>query len=125
VRGGKQLVVKNTDIIVGDVLLLNTGDKIIADGILIESFSLVIDEASLTGESDPMKKGPTDPWCRSGTQVIAFVWQQQPVTCSVFSSDVPCSHQAPIKNKAWDCVARVCAASTLQSPVSLSRPLSW
>ena len=29
VRSGKQTVVKNTDIIVGDVLLLNTGDKVI------------------------------------------------------------------------------------------------
>ena len=28
VRGGKQTVVKNTDVIVGDVLLLNTGDKV-------------------------------------------------------------------------------------------------
>ncbi len=30
----------------------------------------MIDEASLTGESDPIKKSPEeDPWCRSGTQV--------------------------------------------------------
>ena len=28
VRSGKQIVVKNTDVIVGDVLLLNTGDKV-------------------------------------------------------------------------------------------------
>lgn len=44
--------------------------QVIADGLVIESFGLVIDEASLTGESDPMHKGPKDPWCRSGTQVI-------------------------------------------------------
>ncbi|CAK0781476.1 hypothetical protein CVIRNUC_005383 [Coccomyxa viridis] len=69
VRSGKQIVLKNTDVLVGDVLLLNTGDKVIADGLVIESFGLVIDEASLTGESDPMHKGPKDPWCRSGTQV--------------------------------------------------------
>ena len=41
----------------------------IADGLVIKAFGLVIDEASLTGESDPMHKGPKDPWCRSGTQV--------------------------------------------------------
>ena len=45
--------------------------QVIADGLVIESFGLVIDEASLTGESDPMHKGPKDPWCRSGTQVRA------------------------------------------------------
>ena len=41
----------------------------IADGLVIEAFGLVIDEASLTGEADPMHKGPKDVWCRSGTQV--------------------------------------------------------
>ena len=71
VRGGKQTMVKNTDIVVGDIMLLNTGDKVIADGIITESHGLVIDEASLTGESDPMHKGEKDPWCRSGTQVTA------------------------------------------------------
>jgi hypothetical protein len=45
------------------------GDKIIADGLVLESHGLVIDEASLTGESDPIKKNEEDPWCRSGTQV--------------------------------------------------------
>ena len=46
--------------------------QVIADGLVIESFGLVIDEASLTGESDPMHKGPKDLWCRSGTQVRPF-----------------------------------------------------
>jgi len=70
VRGGKQTMVKNTDIVVGDLMLLNTGDKVVADGLITESFGLVIDEASLTGESDPMHKDKDkDPWCRSGTQV--------------------------------------------------------
>ena len=46
--------------------------QVIADGLVIEAFGLVIDEASLTGESDPMHKGSKDPWCRSGTQVGAL-----------------------------------------------------
>lgn len=45
-----QLTVENTEVVVGDVLLLDTGDKLIADGIAFESLGLVIDEASLTGE---------------------------------------------------------------------------
>lgn len=40
-----------------------------ADGIVIESHGLIIDEASLTGEADPIKKTLEDPWVRSGTQV--------------------------------------------------------
>eukprot|EP00775_Hariotina_reticulata_P009045 gene9045-9216_t len=69
VRDGKTVLVKNHDVVVGDLLLLDTGDKVVADGLVIESFGLVVDEASLTGESDPIKKSEEDPWCRSGTQV--------------------------------------------------------
>ncbi|KAG2435667.1 hypothetical protein HXX76_006868 [Chlamydomonas incerta] len=69
-RGGKQVLVPNTEIVVGDVMFLDTGDKVIADGIVIDSQGLVLDEASLTGESDPIKKDPvSDPWVRSGTTV--------------------------------------------------------
>ena len=39
------------------------------DGIVIESHGLIIDEASLTGEADPIKKTLEEPWVRSGTQV--------------------------------------------------------
>ncbi len=70
IRNGDSILVANTDIVSGDVMLLDTGDKIIADGVVFEVHGLVIDEASLTGESDPIKKVVEDDcWCRSGTQV--------------------------------------------------------
>jgi Ca2+-transporting ATPase len=69
IRGGDTVLVKNSDVVVGDLLVLDTGDKIVADGVMVQSFGLVVDEASLTGESDPIKKSEDDPWCRSGTQV--------------------------------------------------------
>ena len=53
----------------GDVLVLDTGDRVVADGLYISGHNLVIDEASLTGESDPKKKSEEKPWLRSGTQV--------------------------------------------------------
>ncbi|KXZ55677.1 hypothetical protein GPECTOR_2g1227 [Gonium pectorale] len=69
-RGGKQELVPNTDVVVGDILFLDTGDKVVADGVVVDSQGLVLDEASLTGESDPIKKDPVnDPWVRSGTTV--------------------------------------------------------
>lgn len=70
-RGGEQVLVPNQQIVVGDVIILQTGDKITADGIVIESNNLVVDEASLTGESEPIKKGSKDPFCRAGTTVSA------------------------------------------------------
>jgi hypothetical protein len=42
-------VVANTQLVVGDVLIVGMGDKVVADGIMIDGFHLVIDEASLTG----------------------------------------------------------------------------
>ncbi|KIZ04767.1 hypothetical protein MNEG_3196 [Monoraphidium neglectum] len=70
VRGGQVTIIPNTDVVVGDVMIIDTGDKIIADGIMVDGHHLVVDEASLTGESDPIKKCvEEDPWCRSGTQV--------------------------------------------------------
>ena len=72
IRGGSQILVPNPQIVVGDVIILQTGDKITADGIVIESNNMVVDEASLTGESEPIKKGSKDMFCRAGTTVCHF-----------------------------------------------------
>lgn len=70
IRGGEEALVSNLNLVVGDVLVIDTGDKVTADGLLIEGHDLVVDEAALTGESEPVKKRPNrDIWCRSGTQV--------------------------------------------------------
>ncbi|KAA6423560.1 MAG: P-type ATPase [Trebouxia sp. A1-2] len=67
IRGGAQVLIPNPEIVVGDVIILQTGDKITADGIVIDSNNMVVDEASLTGESEPIKKGSKDMFCRAGT----------------------------------------------------------
>ncbi len=56
VRNGKIIILSQTDVAVGDVLLLDVGDKIVADGRLLESNSLTIDESTLTGESHAVEK---------------------------------------------------------------------
>ena len=63
------MLVKSYDVVVGDIMMLDTGDKIIADCLVVSTQGLIVDEASLTGESDPIKKDENDPWVRSGTQV--------------------------------------------------------
>ncbi|OGH58893.1 MAG: hypothetical protein A2725_04055 [Candidatus Magasanikbacteria bacterium RIFCSPHIGHO2_01_FULL_33_34] len=55
-RGGKPMQVKSDDIVPGDILILEAGDKIQADGRIMTSIDFETNEASLTGESEPNKK---------------------------------------------------------------------
>ncbi|KAJ5137309.1 hypothetical protein N7526_003542 [Penicillium atrosanguineum] len=56
VRSGKSMMISVYDILVGDVLHLEPGDSVPADGILISGHGVKCDESSATGESDQMKK---------------------------------------------------------------------
>lgn len=55
-RGGKEEEVPSKELVPGDILLLEAGDKIPADARLLENHSLQCDEAPLTGESIPIGK---------------------------------------------------------------------
>ncbi|MBE6678917.1 MAG: calcium-translocating P-type ATPase, PMCA-type [Ruminococcaceae bacterium] len=55
-RDGKLVIVKSEDLVVGDVVFLEAGDAVPADGRIIENASLKIEEAALTGESVPVNK---------------------------------------------------------------------
>ena len=55
-RGGKEEEIPSKELVPGDILLLEAGDKIPADARLIENHSLRCDEAPLTGESVPVGK---------------------------------------------------------------------
>lgn len=59
IRNGNITEIPKKDIVVGDIVVLDTGDEIPADGILLESVSLQVDESSLTGE--PSIEKTTDP----------------------------------------------------------------
>lgn len=50
IRDGKVREIPRKDIVVGDIVILNTGEEIPADGVLIEAVSLQVNESSLTGE---------------------------------------------------------------------------
>ncbi|KAL2835528.1 hypothetical protein BJY01DRAFT_223458 [Aspergillus pseudoustus] len=56
VRSGKVVMISIFDITVGDVLHLEPGDSVPADGVLISGHGIKCDESSATGESDQMKK---------------------------------------------------------------------
>lgn len=56
VRSGQERIVRDCEIVPGDVIVLNEGDKIPADARILKSHTLRVDEASLTGESEPVTK---------------------------------------------------------------------
>ncbi len=55
-RSGTQVVLKSEDLVVGDVLILEAGDAVPADCRILESYSMKVEEAALTGESVPVTK---------------------------------------------------------------------
>ena len=56
IRDGEAKLVESKELVVGDILLLEAGDKVGSDARIIESYNLQIDESALTGESLPVNK---------------------------------------------------------------------
>ncbi|HIJ98791.1 TPA: calcium-translocating P-type ATPase, SERCA-type [archaeon] len=56
IRDGKKLLINSEELVPGDIILLETGDRVPADARIFDLFNLHIDEAALTGESIPSKK---------------------------------------------------------------------
>ncbi|KAG7329408.1 hypothetical protein KOW79_007582 [Hemibagrus wyckioides] len=71
IRGGQVIQIPVVEIVVGDIAQVKYGDLLPADGILIQGNDLKIDESSLTGESDHVRKTlDKDPILLSGTHVM-------------------------------------------------------
>ncbi|XP_043563846.1 plasma membrane calcium-transporting ATPase 2 isoform X10 [Chiloscyllium plagiosum] len=71
VRGGQVVQIPVSEIVTGDIAQVKYGDLLPADGILIQGNDLKIDESSLTGESDHVRKSADkDPMLLSGTHVM-------------------------------------------------------
>ncbi|KAG8132099.1 hypothetical protein E2320_009978, partial [Naja naja] len=71
IRKGQVIQIPVAEIVVGDIAQIKYGDLLPADGILIQGNDLKIDESSLTGESDQVKKSlDKDPMLLSGTHVM-------------------------------------------------------
>ncbi|XP_053150603.1 plasma membrane calcium-transporting ATPase 2 isoform X7 [Hemicordylus capensis] len=71
VRGGQVIQIPVAEIVVGDIAQVKYGDLLPADGVFIQGNDLKIDESSLTGESDQVRKSvDKDPMLLSGTHVM-------------------------------------------------------
>ena len=84
VRDGQEIRIPGREVVRGDLVLVAEGDRVPADGVLLEGASVSVDESALTGESVPVRKssGPDEgdevgepggdgtPWLFSGTLVV-------------------------------------------------------
>ncbi len=69
IRDGHIVSVRSEDLVVGDIVVLEAGDAVPADGRIIECASLKIEEAALTGESVPVTKTEDEIHCEDGKEV--------------------------------------------------------
>ncbi|MBN0045014.1 cation-translocating P-type ATPase [Streptomyces actuosus] len=69
-REGVAVAVATSEIVLGDLIEIGPGDKVVVDGACVEADGLEIDESLLTGEADPVVKHPGDP-VMSGSFVVA------------------------------------------------------
>jgi Ca2+-transporting ATPase len=56
IRGGHETIIPSREVVPGDILVLHTGDRVAADGRLLETVNFMADEALLTGESTSVEK---------------------------------------------------------------------
>ena len=70
VRGGVTLRIPGRDVVREDLLILSEGDRIAADGLLLQAHELATDESMLTGESEPVAKQASSDRAFAGTLVV-------------------------------------------------------
>lgn len=81
-RDERRKLLDATEIVPGDILLVQEGDKISADGIIIDSTQLLVDESILTGESEPVEK--------------AAFGESEEISCEAFSGSTVMQGNATI-----------------------------
>ncbi|KAH3766666.1 calcium-translocating P-type ATPase [Pelomyxa schiedti] len=70
VRGGEMEQISVYEVNVGEIVIIDTGDILCADGIWLSGFNMKTDESSMTGEVKQLPKGPEDPFLLSSTMVV-------------------------------------------------------
>ncbi|KAI4315065.1 hypothetical protein L6164_027912 [Bauhinia variegata] len=68
-RNGYRQKMSIYDLLPGDIVHLSIGDQVPADGLFVSGFSVLIDESSLTGESEPVMVCSENPFLLSGTKI--------------------------------------------------------
>lgn len=76
IRGGERRSIRTGDVVRDEHIVLAAGDEVIADGVVIESLGLEVDESLLSGEAEPVAK-PVGAQVLSGSLVVAGAGRYQ------------------------------------------------
>jgi len=77
IRNGEQKKIPGREVVVGDLIALEEGDRVPADAVILSSSNLVVDESLLSGESFPVRKSEGDEnskFCVPGGEDTPFVY---------------------------------------------------
>lgn len=86
IRGGQVTKILTADLLVGDICVIDTGDVLPADGVLIKGYNLNMDESSLTGEPIQIAKDVhKDPFLLSGSKVVQGIGRMLVIATGVNS----------------------------------------
>lgn len=88
-RDGAMSQIHPSEVLVGDVVILSDGNIVPADGIIISSDNLEVDESALTGENDKMKKASVDECLQARTVYLASHPDFDPKSGGVFHHEIP------------------------------------
>lgn len=106
IRDGHPVHVASRDIVVGDLVLLEAGDAVPADGWILSSDGLVSDESAFTGESEPVKRGKGERLLKGtyvtagkGTMIAAAVGDAAQMGVIAASLGIDHATQTPLEKK--------------------------
>lgn len=109
IRDGHPVHVASRDIVVGDLILLEAGDAVPADGWILTSDGMVSDESAFTGESEPVNKGERERLLKGtyvtagkGTMIAAAVGDSAQMGLIAASLGIDHATQTPLEKKLED-----------------------
>lgn len=110
IRNGEQIRIAGREVVVDDIIIMNEGDKVPADCVVLRSRSCSVDESLLTGESVPVRKSASEKvnyqWFRPGWDDLPFVFSWTMVV-------------------QWQCVVKVLSIGTNTEMGHIGKALVW
>jgi calcium-translocating P-type ATPase len=130
-RDGKEISLSVYELVVGDILILESGEGLPADGILTQGYEIQVDTSSMTGESLPVPKSATGDCCLVGSCLIregegrmlvtaVGLNSQMGVTITSVENEEIENTPLQVRSCAWSLHMMFAAFASLRRPLTLS-----